>query len=957
MITTKLTRCFLAGAALLGAVALRANTALLNDAKSWKPMGTEDMRVAWSDAEGALHFQAAFSKAGQHSVWPLVPLPAGMAGAAGIRFEMKLLPEGLKDLSCRVHFADQGALSGHFSFAPPVPGAYQPVELHFERAGFDMAKVRSLQMVVSTTSLAIDCYIRNIAVFNAKNEVMQVAREDPSRVMKLTTGDDLLQFYAQPEQPQRIEFATGHFTDGQALSYDITDYAGAAVVSGASTVVADGRVAISVTLPRGYYELRFPDADLVFGLTVLEPYDGAPDPFFAIEGLISTRSEERIRQTVAVLLRAGIRSNREWCNYAAEEPVQGEYKIARESFYGIAGDMGLKSIFCFNDFPRWYGGEPVNDRYVMPRHLLGLVPSVSGMLDRRAAGLEAFHILNEYDARSIPGEAHLPIIKAAAYAMRGRDLLMVAAPFCRGESARDCVRAGMDNGLLDSIDVFAFHNYGAPEKLVPLIQTYRDMLASHPKGRLPMWITECGKPWSRGLDPSVQLSRPHGGPLGKLHPERDEDMVSALWITMKGVEARAAGIAKYFPFTMPFFQENNNNFGMMDYHATPLRSLAAYMLSVQQLALKDYVGDWPTLPANAMICRVFKGISGAVAVIYTGDIEERMVSIADMPATGAWSIDGRPLALADGAIRFAGGLAYVGLDAVKLNTAALNMATAAMALRREALSYEPQPRVATPVVYQFDHWQVESWDGGCYHADSDRFSVNVYNFSDDEQRIAPQLQLPAGASVVQAPTDAARVLPPRSETPLTWTLDFSGCKDAYYSIRLHDTGFPLAGCSVPFVNWSFMAKKTFDFMNPERWRQNSSGASTFSFDAVEQALKVSTTFAGSNSDRWVFPEYVLDAGSEELANAVGIGFSIKVKRGGDVGRIWSPLVMMAYQDENEKGKYDGLRYTDPTEEWREVFVSVNPERARLYKMIRVGMCTSSDQIDYWLKDVVIYFRP
>ena len=124
MITTKLTRCFLAGAALLGAAVLRANTALLNDAKSWSPMGSEDMRVAWSDAEGALHFQAAFSKAGQHSIWPLVPLPAGMAGAVGIRFEMKLLPEGLKDLSCRVHFADQGALSGQFSFSPPGPGAY-----------------------------------------------------------------------------------------------------------------------------------------------------------------------------------------------------------------------------------------------------------------------------------------------------------------------------------------------------------------------------------------------------------------------------------------------------------------------------------------------------------------------------------------------------------------------------------------------------------------------------------------------------------------------------------------------------------------------------------------------------------------------------------------------------------------------------------------------------------------
>lgn len=956
MSIAKPARVFLLGVALLGAAVLRANTASLNDAKNWKPMSSESMRVTWSDSEGALHFQASFSKTAYHSIWPLLSLPKGMADAAGIRFAMKLLPTELKDLACRVHFANQGEVSGHFIFPPPAPGDYQPVEVRFEREGFDMAKVRTLQIVVSTTSPTLDCYVKDIAVFNAQNETMQIATTAQPQVMKLTTNDNLLQFHALPDQPQRIEWATTHFADGQVLAYEITDYLGASVVAAASAVAAAGRVSITVTLPRGYYELRFPDADLVFGLSVLEPYEGLPDPFFAIEGLIGNHAEKRIRQTVALLLRAGIRSNREWCNYAVEEPVQGAYKVERERFYGIAGEMGLKSIFCFNDFPRWYGGEPVGGRHVMPRHLLGLAPAVSGMLDRRAAGLEAFHILNEYDARGIPGEAHLPIMKAAAYAMRDRDLQMVAAPFCRGEAARTCLRAGMDNGLLEIIDVFAFHYYGAPENLVPLIQTYRDMLAGHPKSRLPIWITECGKPWSRGLDPA-QLTETYGGPLGKLHPERDEDMLSALWIAMKGVEARAAGIAKYFPFTMPFFQENNNNFGMMDYHATPLRSLAAYMFSVRQLAHKNYVGDWPSLPANAMICRVFQGPSGAVAVIYTGDIEEQTVPVADMPATGAWTIDGRPLAIDAGAIRFAGGMAYVVLDAVKLNIAALNMATPAMALRRETLSYQPQPRLTTPVVYQFDHWQLESWDSASYHVDSDSFSVNVYNFSDEERRIAPQLQLPAGVSIVQAPAPAAYALRPRSETALVWRLDFSDCKDAYYSIRLVDAAFPLAGCSVPFVNRSLLVKKSFDFMNPQRWRHNSSGASTFSFDAGEQALKVATSFAPDCSGRWVFPEYVLDPAGEQLAGAVGIGFSIKVKRAGNAGRIWAPLVMMAYQDENEKGKYDGLAYVAPHEEWREVFVSINPERVGLYKMLRIGMCTNSDQIDYWLKDVVIYFRP
>lgn len=954
---TRMKCLFFAALLLLGSLAPAATKSWLNEPQNWQAMGTEPMQLAWSEAEDALHFQASFQKDGRRSIWPLLRLPAGMAGAAGMRFEMKLLPAELQDLSCAIHFAKQGELSGNFAFPPPAPGDYQPVELRFEREGFDLAKVPSLQIIVSTSSPSVDCYVKNIEVFNAKEEVMSVSQDDPSQTTKLSIGDNLLQFFATPGQPQSIVFASSGLPDGQTLSYDISDYSGAVLTRGAPTTVANGRVAITVTLPRGYYEIRFPAVDLVFGLTVLEPYTDEVDPFFAIEGLISSRSEERMRAMIALLLRAGIRSNREWCNYAAAEPVQGEYKVERDRFYSLAGEMGLKSIFCFNDFPRWYGGEPVNGRYVMPRHLLGLPQSLSGMLDRRAAGLEAFHLLNEYDLRNIPGSTHLPIIKAAAHAMRDRDLLMVAAPFCKGESARDCLRAEMDNGLLDLIDVFAFHHYGAPEQLVPLIQSYRDMLAGHPKSQMPIWITECGKPWARFLDPNIKLSHTYGGPLGKLHPECDEDMLSALWITMKGVEARAAGIAKYFPFTMPFFQENLNNFGMMDYHATPLRSLMSYMFSVQQLARKDYVGDWPSLPKHAKICRVFQGPSGAVAVLYSGDITEQSLSIADLPACGAWTIDGRPLPIRDGTIRFAGGMAYIDLDTLKLNTAALNMATPAMALRREALSYQPQARKSTPVVYQFDHWQVAKWDGLSFHADSDRFSVNVYNFSEEPQRIDPQLELPTGVTLVQAPKIPA-VLPPRSETALTWTLDFSGGKDIHCHIALRDAGFPLAGCYVPFTNWSSVAKKPLaDFMSPQRWRHNSSGSSIFSYDDAEQALRVSTTFAPANSDRWVFPEYVLDPPSDQLQNAIGIGFSIKIKHGSEAGNIWATLVMMAYQDQNEKGKYDSLNYDKPTEEWQEVFVPIGPERSSLYKMIRIGMCTSSAELHYWIKDLLIYYQP
>lgn len=786
-----------------------------------------------------------------------------------------------------------------------------------------------------------------------------MARGD--RAMDIQTGGNITQFFMTPGDAVTLQFAAPGQADGREFRYEILDYTGTPTGKAGTVAVKNGKIVITDSFPAGFYDICFPNEKLTFGLASIPPFTGEVDPFYAIEGLISSRSNQS--DLVSLMVRGGIHFNREWCNYVALEPVQGTIKTTKDAFYSMAGTLGFKSIFCFADFPEWYyeGVGKVGRRPPI-RRLLGLDESIVTLLDRRQAGLMAFHVLNEYDAYQIPGEAYVPTIKVAGYAMRDSELPLVGAPFCTGGGSAS-LRSSIDNGLLDFIDIFAFHSYSNPEVMIRQIREYRDAMSVHPKGGMPVWITESGKPWSRGLSPE-QIKTTYGGPLGVLHPPADQDMTSAMWIAMRAVEAKAGGLAKHFAFTLPFFQENNNNFGMLDYHCTPLRSLMAYMYSIQELAGKEYLGDWKVKPDGVKILRVFGDKSGNLtAVIYTGNTEECTIALEGIPCRSVRSIDGRNLPVTqDGNVTFPGGIAYVTLEPDTVKTSVLDTETEAMELLKLAKAYSPVKRMNSPVIYQFNTWLYPKMDRKTYFDTSNVFSANVFNLSREPVTIAPRLIMPEGMKIAENPASNEITLAPRSERELSWKLDKSECPVAQYDIRLTDDRHPFSGVSVPFLNYTGLRIETFDFMNPERWRHNSSGKSTFTFDEAEKAVKVSTVFDfeyGKNEsggiNYWVFPEYVLDLPKESLVGAVAFSLELKFKQDNGSSDISAPLVMFAYQDENEKGKYDSVSYGTPTDQWQEFTVSIDPEKVSRYKMIRIGMCPTASHVDYWMRNIRLHF--
>lgn len=117
------------------------------------------------------------------------------------------------------------------------------------------------------------------------------------------------------------------------------------------------------------------------------------------------------------------------------------------------------------------------------------------------------------------------------------------------------------------------------------------------------------------------------------------------------------------------------------------------------------------------------------------------------------------------------------------------------------------------------------------------------------------------------------------EIPLEVTPEIpaGGCQvDLAFSGRFG--GREITPAVVPLIQTGAMLAENVgrepEWRSPARWRANSSGEMEISFDEKEQALKLKTVFA-PGTDRWIYPEYLLDLPGESLAGAVGITFEIK----------------------------------------------------------------------------------
>lgn len=259
---------------------------------------------------------------------------------------------------------------------------------------------------------------------------------------------------------------------------------------------------------------------------------------------------------------------------------------------------------------------------------------------------------------------------------------------------------------------------------------------------IPLWITECGKPW----------------PRGGYRSSVSGDINSAAEITGKAVELRALGLERFFAFEYKYYDERQNNFGMMDDKYTPMRSMAAYGHLARVLAHRGYIGDLKG--TEAVRARVFEGSGDLVAVLYCGEGENRRTSLAlpaGLPVLRAAGADGRPFEVRGSQIPLGDGIAYVYLPKTA-RSRFVDAGTGAMKLYRMAKEYKPVPRAAKPLVLQpvgdISGFLVNTY-GFYVRSGEMEFKVKINNFSGEEIVFRPGIELPEGAKLLAAPEETA----------------------------------------------------------------------------------------------------------------------------------------------------------------------------------------------------------
>ena len=595
--------------------------------------------------------------------------------------------------------------------------------------------------------------------------VAALAAREPKLTLQV---DGLTGFFVTPNQPAVLTWKAGGAGSPHTLRWKITDYWGHLVTTGTATITGrDHAIKVPVRLPRGFYEVDFQACGQKFGVVSIAAHHGRAGKYFSIDSAMAwlvnhPATRQSVRQgMIRILRRSGIGLSRERLRWGQINPAPGRFAWNNQCQYDrLAQDYfhnGVRMLQMLAVAPGWIrqrnsGPYPVN--------LVQTARSWKVIGSYFHTDWGALEMWNEPDMKSRPADQLLPTVKAIAYCFQRADIHVpliggVFAQYLSGGFQRSCAM----NGLLDQVHAISFHNYASPVALPRTVENYRRWLKAFGKESMPLWITESGKPW----------------PAGTARPRREPDMVSALWITMKAVEARACGIARYFAFVYPFYTEHDakfNNFGMMGKQYTPLRSMAAYVNGVAELSGWSYVGNLKISDRAVRLAPVFARGNERTAVIYTGKANRNAAFSFSQSDISIRGIDGRILHRhANGSIPIPDGLVYL-RGPVNAFTGKIQTTTEAARLYAISRRPPPRPQPHSPIILQFDDRDC-SWNKHGYilpDAPASTIAVRVWNLANRNMMVKLALRSHQANGRDRFAPDIQRQIPADGHALVQWAV-------------------------------------------------------------------------------------------------------------------------------------------------------------------------------------------
>ena len=719
------------------------------------------------------------------------------------------------------------------------------------------------------------------------------------------TPINVTQFWVEPNAPAVFKFESESDALSGAFVVKTTD--GATFCEGTGT--RDGKtLTVETTFPQGFWEIEFPETGQSFGVASIPAFWRDPlkpenseigqtaqvagsgkdgerirDPFFGIDAATTwlVGSDAARDDLLFNARRMGIATYRERLSWSRLEPTQGkiDFDADRRSDFvrQTAKKYDVPILEMFHDAPGWAGRVGA----VYPNDLTKVVDSWARIAERWAPTWNSIEVWNEPDIHfggNLPADQYVPILKAVAqeYGRRGVETPVVGGVIAAFRDA--WMDSAAENGMLDACDVFSFHSYSRAPEMVGVCLRYQRWLDKFGASGKPTWITECGRPWKRGTD----------------RPNREADLESAIDVAQKGVVCKAFGFEAYFPFVYPFYEENDNNFGMCDRSNAPLRSIVGYAQSIRRLAGKDCVGEWALDGENAGFGQNGEGLAAVqrsfvfadpttgerVAVLYSPTrIPGRTVKLSLTP-TFVERITGETVAPnADGAFDFADGFLFVGIPAdAKIALKPASEIDKARERRFEARKLDgggrPRRDVATVVRFEFDA-NVVSPDNAGYkildpNAKTFSGALTVFNFENEARTLPVRVELfadgkPLPATLVEAPRTVE--IPARGRASVPFVLNaekISPFVPLTVEARIGDDGFLSFDLTRAVSRENFVAfaevATPLDLGDLSRWTPSAGAAGKTTFktaDALSPGFRWGFDVEFGEGDRWIYPHFAL----------------------------------------------------------------------------------------------------
>ena len=841
-------------------------------AKRWRGMGSAPVRIL-ETRENTLTFSAEFENRKKALIYPMFHLYPGetFAGAAMLEIELRITPVSSGKLSGALILPKQPGMANYLPLKLANTAERQKVQVTFPRE-YDLSKPRILQIQIQTEEDSLRCEIYEIRLLNADGEELGLKRR--AQPAFFLSGAD--QYLLTENQPALLALQCGGTHCKGKIHWRLLDFSGTPDGAEGTAEVKAGTLLLNLPPRQGFRELELSPSGQRIGLLWLPPATVPEDHFWGVNSILAVKhlharsvpyfgmfdSANRIESFFRLLKRCGIHRVREMAAYFFRAPRPGDpfRETLSAEICRRAERNDIQILTFYAHFPAYLGTnrgtrKPGEQPRLQVTQLKALYAPLAEMLHTEEASAAGIQMLNECDnfAQASPPDGTASLTSFVRNLLEREKIHTPLIGMAFMNNGSYMMERYARNDFFSMVQAMAIHDYRSPEEFSDGVIRTVSWLSKRAEGGIfpDLWITECGLPWRRG----------------SFRASLNDDLRSASTIARKAVFARAAGLGAFFVFCLPYYDENSNNFGLLDYAGSPHRAFAAYVAAIRFLSGKSYLGDVKSpLPAGCRSIRLFSSAAGIVAVIET---ERNRFVPGELPLRNFRAADGSPLAIAgDGSLPAVGGVVYAefsgGMQQIDSRTS-LAQCAAAMKMRK------PVQPAEHPLVFRhhFERFRRSSLG---YYPEKPVFpvSVSVLNMSRILRRVEPIVTDCLGQKISISP--AVLEVPPGAEMEFHCTLDIG--RRNRYSITITENSGQATKLFLEFFQEG-APRPIPGAAAAGNWRASSSGRMRIEDVPGENAVRFTVDYP-DETDTWAFPEYDLAPG-ESPAGAVGIAYDIRTE--------------------------------------------------------------------------------